>query len=254
MKNYLEGITEEELKNLGITNIGIMQEKSWEPRMIITKNGEEIIINGDDEITKYVNDNIINIFKLKKLREYVNIKYFTNDESYQPYVDLVYDEENVEAKLFKQEINIINPNISEIQDLVISKIIELSNKNNYDDIIKKLSLVDILKDFDTSDDKHALIRRVISKIMMASNYVATHGRYGIAHNLLISEKNKMKYELSDKLGLLNIIINNDIDDIYIYRKNDVDQPGIIVASCDDKYEMVVLGNQPERQFVVVKLT
>lgn len=54
MKNYTEGITEEIIISNEIDGLQIMQEHKFEPRMIIKyKNGEEIIIDGDKDITKF---------------------------------------------------------------------------------------------------------------------------------------------------------------------------------------------------------
>jgi hypothetical protein len=57
MKNYLDGITEEIINSHGIKNIGIIQEKKWKPRMIITQNDDsELIVDGDEEIIKFVDE------------------------------------------------------------------------------------------------------------------------------------------------------------------------------------------------------
>ncbi len=55
MKNYTEGITEEIIISNEIDELQIMQEPKFEPRMIVKyKNGEEMIIDGDEEITEFV--------------------------------------------------------------------------------------------------------------------------------------------------------------------------------------------------------
>jgi hypothetical protein len=58
MKNYLNGITEETINSHGIKNIGIIQEKKWNPRMIITNNdNSELIIDGDENIEIFITEN-----------------------------------------------------------------------------------------------------------------------------------------------------------------------------------------------------
>jgi hypothetical protein len=57
MKNYLDGITEEMINSRGIKNIGMIQEKNWKPRMVITRDDDsEIIVDGDEEIIKFVDE------------------------------------------------------------------------------------------------------------------------------------------------------------------------------------------------------
>jgi hypothetical protein len=57
MKNYLDGITEEMINSHGIKNIGIIQEKNWKPRMIITQEDNiELIIDDDEDIINFINE------------------------------------------------------------------------------------------------------------------------------------------------------------------------------------------------------
>ena len=55
MKNYTEGITEEIIISNEIDKLQIMGEGGFKPRMIIKYNdGKEMIIDGDEEITEFV--------------------------------------------------------------------------------------------------------------------------------------------------------------------------------------------------------
>ena len=55
MKNYTEGITEEIIISNEIDKLQIMDEAGFKPRMIIKyKDGKEMIIDGDEEITEFV--------------------------------------------------------------------------------------------------------------------------------------------------------------------------------------------------------
>ena len=54
MENYTNGITEEMLILNNITNLQIIQEKGWKPRMVLNQNGEEIIIDGEEKIILFI--------------------------------------------------------------------------------------------------------------------------------------------------------------------------------------------------------
>ena len=55
MKNYTEGITDEMIITNGIDKLQTIIESEFKPRMIIKyKDNKEMIINGDEEITKFV--------------------------------------------------------------------------------------------------------------------------------------------------------------------------------------------------------
>ena len=57
MKNYTEGITEEIMNSNGIGKLQTMVESGSKPRMIVKyKDGEEMTIDGDEEITKFVDE------------------------------------------------------------------------------------------------------------------------------------------------------------------------------------------------------
>ena len=55
MKNYTEGITDEMIITNGIDKLQTIIESGFKPRMIVKyKDNKEMIINGDEEITKFV--------------------------------------------------------------------------------------------------------------------------------------------------------------------------------------------------------
>jgi hypothetical protein len=59
MKNYTEGITEEIIISNNIDKLQVIGENGLKPRMIIKyKDGKEVIIDGDEDITKFVNNSI----------------------------------------------------------------------------------------------------------------------------------------------------------------------------------------------------
>lgn len=57
MKNYTEGITEDLIISNNINKLQVIGENGLKPRMIVKyKDDKEVIIDGDEDITKFVND------------------------------------------------------------------------------------------------------------------------------------------------------------------------------------------------------
>lgn len=57
MKNYTKGITEEILDSNNIDKLQVIGENGLKPRMIVKyKDGKEVIIDGDEDITNFIND------------------------------------------------------------------------------------------------------------------------------------------------------------------------------------------------------
>jgi hypothetical protein len=55
MTHYTEGITEEIMNSNGIGKLQTIVESGSKPRMIVKyKDGEEMTIDGDEEITKFI--------------------------------------------------------------------------------------------------------------------------------------------------------------------------------------------------------
>jgi hypothetical protein len=120
---------------------------------------------------------------------------------------------------------------------VVKKIIEFCHKNNE----TNLELV--------LDDKDINInyRKTISKIIMAASVIAVGGRIGAGNTVLIGEKiyniiknnntgtEILKIENPDftyvgNIADLSVIYDKSIgdDNIYVYRKNSIDMPNIVV--------------------------
>ena len=127
----------------------------------------------------------------------------------------------------------------------LNNIILLSEEQDQD-LLEKFS-------FDPNPlvDHNANRRKLISKINMASSYIATNGRIGPANRIIMSEEIYNKYEL-DQLPNLEVILE-DVDDIYLYRINNMDQPGLLLIHNDKKYSFVQIGFYPQKQFMKINL-
>jgi len=108
--------------------------------------------------------------------------------------------------------------------------------------------------YDTNETEQVNQRRLITKINNHSNLIATSGRIGPAQYYVISEENYKKFNLSIMNGILTPIFH-DIDDILLFRKNQIDQPGILYVknTITNKYDIITLGFKPQKQFGKIKL-
>ena len=180
---------------------------------------------------------------MEEYKKYVTIKK-TNDEKFSlNFVDFKQDDiENV--GIFTKNIVFTETDKSKIKDLLIGKIISLSNMNILDEKTKN---VFSFKNCEESKYK--------TKLNNASYYIAVEGKIGKATNILLSEKNYNKYNLKDicvEMNL-NILFDDTVEDIYLYRINSIEQPGLVLVFNDDKYELIPIGFFPEKFFIKISL-
>lgn len=125
-----------------------------------------------------------------------------------------------------------------IKNRIIKRIISICSKNEE------------LLSIDANEDN----KKVYSKILSASNYIAIKSRFGPATNILTSTYNFDKYSLSKLYDNgFEIILDDSIEDIYVYRKNSIDQPGLILLTCGNKYNVIKVGSNPEYGFKKIKI-
>jgi len=191
---------------------------------------------------------------MKELEKFVTLRECPSETLGLLFIDFDYssiDEENeyqVRPDVFEKKLTMIKSDKSKMKELLIEKIIELSN---YNDMLEKFSLVDILKEY--KDDELLLKRKVSDKFLNASLYIATNGRIGQGNTVLISKDNYDKLNISELTTGYEIFFDDSVEDIYIYRRNSYDQPGLILATFEDKYEFVDIGFFPQNQFQKIAL-
>lgn len=180
---------------------------------------------------------------------------FPEEEGYQNVVSV-----DVYSKNFIIEKDL---NLEEMRKDFLKNVIQLSNKNK--EILNNFS-------FNKKDDS----KKLLDIINMVSNYIYFNGRIGQATNILVSEENYHKYNLktidedikdpyvfteADPFGEENwgelvkkyTITIEDIEDIIVYRKNNIDQPGLLLSYNDEKYNFLQLGFYPDKQFFKIIL-
>jgi hypothetical protein len=91
-----------------------------------------------------------------------------------------------------------------------------------------------------------------TQVQIASYYIASNGRMGSATNIIISHKNYYKYELNYHHKNLEPYFDESIEDIILYRKNNFEQPGLVLVCNDDKYSIDRVGLHPENQFFKIR--
>lgn len=90
----------------------------------------------------------------------------------------------------------------------------------------------------------------------ASSYIAASGRIGLATHLIISQNTYKEYEstilnFKNKYNMVLVFDNSIRKDIYLYRKNTEEQPGILLLKHEDNYKLETIGLQPEKQFIKI---
>ena len=196
--------------------------------------------------------------ELKELEKYITIKETESNVLSLLFVDFKYDEkvENFNERPFDRlnsdSLNSDRPDVftknlefsktdkSLAKSLLVEKIIELSIKNK-NDILDKFSMVNVDKS------------KIGSKIKNGSYYIAADGRLGPATNMLISEKNYEKYNIGNIKHNMEVMFDDLVDDLFIYKKNEMDNPGLVLCYNKDKYELLDIGFYPEKQFLKITL-
>lgn len=183
---------------------------------------------------------------MKELEKFVTLKEHNSDNL----SILYFDFNDNHVKPFTKTLEMYKTDKSKVKDLLIKKIIKLSSIDK--EMVEKFSLVEVLKEYKDRDES-ALRRRVLTKIIAATNYIATYGRIGMANTVLISKDNYDKFKMSEIIENCEIFFDDSVEDVYVYRRNEIDQPGLILVYNENKYELCEIGFYPERQFMKITL-
>jgi len=215
----------------------------------------------DDEEFEETNENLEFICKREIPTPVCSIMYvdFRYDE---PQEETIVDLDNpltrenetmgqvIVPEVFSKNVELSEDFISEddVKEKAIEKIIELSERNfngNNAELYEKFK-------FKFSDFPENTSRKLMSKIFTGSSAIAVNGRIGPAQYMIISEEIYNEHGLSDISGTITPIFY-DTKDIYLFRKNTMDQPGLVYITNNDKYSLVDIGFYPEKQFLKIKL-
>lgn len=149
---------------------------------------------------------------------------------------------------------VISPQVLTISNKLTKKFDIEEIKKDFLETAKKLAIknynsdLSLMRKFDITDDSNS--RKIIAKILNASNYIACNGRTGPGNFIITSESNYRNYDL--KLLKNMELYLADIPDIVVGRKNSIDQPGMVLIYNNDKYIIESIGYHPEYQFMIVK--
>lgn len=108
---------------------------------------------------------------------------------------------------------------------------------------------------DTSITSKHFTRIVQTKIMSASNFIAVNNLIGPGNCIIVSEKNYQLFELIklNSWGRSYKFYFAPINDIIVYRCNEIEQPGLKLIFCENNYALVPIGSNPEKNFCLIKL-
>jgi hypothetical protein len=141
------------------------------------------------------------------------------------------------------ENNTINDVVNRITELCDLSAMQLNNKEGFSFDVR------------LSDG----YRKIISKILSASNYIATTSRFGMPDFAIVNEE--IDYLIGDELDFINIklIVDNSVGNkILIGRKSKSDQPGLIYLINDSDTENInaaisELGWFPQHNFMKINI-
>lgn len=189
-----------------------------------------------------------------KLKKYVVVRQTTSKEYNVSFVDFNFNEivktksseyipNSLVMDVFSNKSELKRTDIDNAKNLILENIYNLS-ENQDERILEKLSI----------KDPNENVLKI--KIRNASNYVAVNGRIGVATNIIISKENYDKFNLSELESDFEFIFE-DVKDIYLYRINNIDQPGLIFIYYTDGdktfYEIEEIGFYPQKQYIKIKL-
>lgn len=117
---------------------------------------------------------------------------------------------------------------------------------------------DVLEKFTYRFNDNQLKTNIKSIIKNATLHIASNGRIGPASHIIISKENYDKFNLSENDIKLEVLyVDNDVKDIYLYRKNTIEQPGLIMLYYNENDEVYFniesIGLYPERQFIKITI-
>lgn len=201
--------------------------------------------------------------------EFSSSNQFEEENDYSYYNTLEYVSSKKEVRLKTKQFACIE----EAKKVITGEYINLIREQSY---LNKLNNSDVKN----TTDEH-FIRRLITKIDAVSNYIAIKGYIGPATAILLNpkhvfsfrqyfvdpykpidlSKDEIIFTIAGRLAGMTVIIDSRIaeDDIYVFRINDINQPGVVClwAPSEIKYELnyifTLLGIYPHLQYTVVNI-
>jgi len=180
---------------------------------------------------------------MEKVKELVTNMYYNGDKTELMYIDFIYkndgnvDENSIGATVFSKYIQISEPISEKIEEEYLKTVNILSDRS-----IFKIQL-----------SQNDIDRKWISTILNASNHIAGEGRIGPGKIMLVSENNYNNKNLKSIEHYLQVKFIDSDDYIILYRKNDIDQPGLSLVYNENNYAFIESGFFPEKQFVKINI-
>ncbi len=191
---------------------------------------------------------------IDKLSNLITTSESTTDVYSLSYVDF---DTNTGAQMLRTEGTLETIADTNFYDTVMSEYINNIREigvNEFSDTLFTITIADYNDEIE--------FRKLVTKLKLASNYLATQGRIGPATHILISKSlhDKIKhYDIDNILYGCTIYVDSRIQDneILLYRNNNLVQPGIklIWSKNEDilKYKLVSVGLAPETQFLKINV-
>jgi len=187
---------------------------------------------------------------MEKFSKYVCVKESDSERCELIYVDFKYDGTEINSisppYVFTKVCVLTQTNKRKVKKLLVGRIIKLSSIH-YDSLDESVKTRLTVNDVDS--------RKLYSKVAACNALIAVDSRIGPCTNMLVSKENYKKYDLKTVCESFryNVMFDDSVEDIYLYRRNSVDQPGLLLVYCDSKYDFIESGYFPEKSFIKIKL-
>ena len=191
---------------------------------------------------------------MEEIKDLVTFKVTQTDDYKTIFVDFRYEPKDDG----NTPINEFGPNVYSNQGTITEKISETDVKGSLLNSVYELAETnfnslsqDYQRKFIVSEDNERL---VVNKINNVRNFIACEGRVGPGSIIVISQEMIDKYTIHLPFLLESCkLVIADVRDIYIYRCNQIDQPGLVFIHNDEKCQFHAQGFNPEKQFMKVKI-
>jgi hypothetical protein len=186
---------------------------------------------------------------LKKIEKLLTIKKVKTDEYDTIFIDL--NKEKISPNVYSQK-GYLKYTIETNNDYI--EILNLI-KTNFDNLINKKKKENSLSHLILNND-NLTAENLIIRLKHCSNMIGCNGRIGFANTIILNENYYDLIKNENKLNECDIIIDNTLNDkIYIYRKNQIEQPGTIFIYNEENnnFNIENIGFYPEEQIEIINI-
>jgi len=194
--------------------------------------------------------------------EWINQIETENETGMISYLDFVYEEKKPEDDISQIGLELKNKPYELVEEYedeytldkrYFSFAMEAGFKNhNESEELKTLKTFEI----NEKDETTIKARKLLQKILLASNLIAIGCRRGQANFVIVSSKIANILDFYEIPVSLKIIVREDIqdDNILVVRKqHEIMEPGLLLIRSKDKFKIITLGEFYHKNYVLLRI-